>query len=549
MNFKELTMAFGTQEIFNNITLKINEKAKVGIVGVNGAGKSTLFRIIKGELEPVSGKVIIKPGTRLGFLPQVINDEIPDMNILTFDYLLSGRPIKKLEEELTNIYTEMSTETDSKKVDTLMKKITKIQSKLEYWDEFNAENILLKIISGMSIDSELLDKPLSQLSGGQKSKIAFAKLLYSKPEILLLDEPTNHLDQGSKDYVINYLKNYDGMILVISHDIEFLNAVTSETLYLNKATHQMELFPGCYEKYMAIKKERDKSARRLLERQEVEEAKLKNIIAKYIRGNEKKANIAKDRQKKLAKLQASKVVIEDQAKTSNIKMSVNKQSNIVPLKVMDVSFGYTQDKKLFHDLTFDLSRGEKFLILGENGVGKSTLLKLIVGLLNPVNGSITINNNTEIAYYAQEHETLIMDQSIIENFSHTDLNTKQLRAYLGNFLFSNDDIYKKVNVLSPGERSRVALAKLTLTKANLLVLDEPTNHLDPETQKIIANLFKDYEGTMLIVSHNPEFVNNLNIERVLILPEGKIEYFNKDIVKYYHDLNNTSKYKKKNKIN
>ena len=549
MNFKDLTMAYGTQEIFNDITLRINENSKVGIVGVNGAGKSTLFKIIKGELEPVSGKVIIKPGTRIGFLPQVISDEIPDMNINVFDFLLTGRPIKELEDELTDIYTKLSIENDSKKVDIYMKKISKIQAKLEYWDQYNAENILLKIIYGMNIDDELLSLSLKQLSGGQKSKIAFARLLYSNPEILMLDEPTNHLDQDSKDYIINYLKNYHGMILVISHDIEFLDEVTNETLYLNKATHTMELFKGNYEKYMKIKKERDLSMLNLLEKQEREEEKLKKIISKYIRGNEKKANIAKDRQKKLEKLQKEKVVVEETTKTASIKMEMNKQSSLIPLKVLNLSFGYKKENILFKDLTFDLSRGEKFLILGENGVGKSTLLKLIMNELSPLVGTVDITSNTEIAYYAQEHEDLQMDKTIIENFTAFDMNTKNIRSYLGNFLFHGDDIYKQVKVLSPGERSRVALAKLTLSKANLLILDEPTNHLDPETQKIIANVFRNYEGTMLIVSHNPEFVNNLNIERVLILPEGKIDYYSKDMVRYYHELNNASKYKKKNKIN
>lgn len=549
MNIKNLTLSFGTQEIFNDITLRINENEKVGIIGVNGAGKSTFFNVVLGKLEPASGKITMKPGTRVGFLPQVISDEIPDMNISVFDFLLTGRPIKDLEYQLTNLYIKVGEENDSKKYDQLMNEITKVQSKLEYWDQYQAENILLKIIAGMSIENELLDKPLNQLSGGQKSKIAFARLLYSNPEVLLLDEPTNHLDQDSKDYIVNYLHNYHGMVLVISHDIEFLDAVTNCTLYLNKATHTMELFPGNYEKYMSIKQEKEKAQLKLLEKQEKEEEKLKKIITKYIGGNEKKANIAKDRQKKLAKLEEQKVVIEKPLKTSTIKMKINRPSNLVPLKIMDLEFGYNKDKKIINDLTFDLSRGEKFLILGENGVGKSTLLKLIVGQLTPDKGIIDLTTKTDIGYYAQEHELLDLNKTIIENFSKEGLDTKAIRAHIGNFLFSGDDIYKSVKVLSPGERSKVALAKLTLTGANLLILDEPTNHLDPDTQRIIANVFNSYEGTMLIVSHNPEFVDNLGIERVLILPEGRIDYYSKEIVKHYQDLNNQVKYTKKNKMN
>ena len=536
MNIKDLYMSFGPQELFSDINIFIKEDAKVGIIGLNGAGKSTLFKIIKGDLEPTSGKISFKKNTRLGFLPQVISDEIPNTDITVLDFLLSGRPIASLEEDLKSLYLKISETTDEKLINNLMNKISKVQSKLDYWEQYEAENILLKIIAGMNIDIDMLDKQLNQISGGQKSKLAFARLLYSKPEILMLDEPTNHLDKDSKDYIINYLKSYQGMVLVISHDIDFLDAVTDHTLYLDKITHKMELFPGNYHKYLKIKEEREKTNLRTLEKQEKEEEKLKKIIAKYIRGNEKKANIAKDRQKKLARLEKEKVVLERQAKRVSIKMTFDHPGSSVPLKVQKLSFGYSS-KLLFSNLSFELIRGEKFLILGKNGVGKSTLLKLIVGKLTPKTGTITIGTNVKIAYYAQEHESLDLEKSILDNFDSFDIAPGSLRAHLGNFLFSGDDIYKKVKVLSPGERSRVALAKLSLMKANFLILDEPTNHLDPETQKIIADLFKDYEGTILLVSHNPSFVDRLNISRVLILPEGKIEYFSKEKVEYFNKLN------------
>lgn len=544
MNIKNLTMTFGLQEIFDDVSLQIKEKEKVGIIGVNGAGKSTFFKIIMGKLEPDSGRIILKEGTRIGFLPQVISDEIANMNISVFDYLLEGRPIKKLEKELSKAYDKASLETDEKKIDNIMKQISKLQAKLEYYEVYNAENILLKIITGMNIDSDLLNMKLGDLSGGQKSKIAFARLLYSNPEVLLLDEPTNHLDIDSKDYIINYLKKYNGTVLVISHDIEFLDAVTTETLYVDKTTHKMELYPGNYEKYMKIRNERLKVQERLSEKQEREEEKLKKIIAKYIRGNEKKANIAKDRQKKLAKLEANKVTLETKKKTANFKIKINQPSGIIPLKCENLKFGYNKEQVLFDNLTFALTRGEKFLIVGENGVGKSTLLKLIMNYLEPLEGKIDINKKTEIGYYAQEHELLDKDKTILENFSNYGLSTKNLRSFLGNFLFTGDDVYKKISYLSPGERSRVALAHLALTGANLLILDEPTNHLDPETQKMIAKTLKDYEGTMLIVSHNTHFVDNLGVERMLFLPSGEIRYYDKDTVLYYQELYNQRKYKK-----
>ena len=549
MNIKNLTMSFGVQEIFDDVNLQIKDNEKVGIIGMNGAGKSTFFKLVMGKLEPDSGRIILKPGTRIGFLPQVISDEIPSMEISVFDYLLDGRPIKKLEQELSDAYTEASIETDEKKLKFIMKRIGKLQENLEYYEVYNAENILLKIVTGMNIDSDLLDMQLCNLSGGQKSKIAFARLLYSNPEILLLDEPTNHLDVDTKEYIINYLRNYNGTILVISHDIDFLDQVTTQTLYVDKATHKMELYPGNYEKYMKIRNERLKTLERIHDKQEKEEEKLKKIIAKYIGGNEKKARIAKDRQKKLARLEENKVVLEQKQKVAHFKIKINHPSGVVPIKCENVKFGYKEDHILMENLTFDLGRGEKFLIVGENGVGKSTLLKLIVGQLKPMLGEIVLNQKTEIGYYAQEHELLDNEKIILENFEGTGLSTKDLRSFLGNFLFHGEDVYKKVSVLSPGERSRVALAKLALTGANLLILDEPTNHLDPQTQEMIAQTFKNYEGTMLVVSHNVDFVDNLGVERMLMLPSGEIRYYDKDTVLYYQELNNQSKYKKNPKNN
>lgn len=536
MNIENLCMEFGTQTIFDNANASLKEFDKVGIVGVNGAGKSTLFRIILKELEPTSGKVTFKNNAKIGFLPQVITDNLSNKDITVFDYLLSARPINELNEEKVKLYEQASIEQDDKKLDYIMKKISKIETKLEYYNEYEAESILLKIIAGMNIDSNLLEMKLLDLSGGQKSKVAFAKVLYSKPEILLLDEPTNHLDIDTKDFIIDYLKKYHGMILVISHDIEFLNEVTNTTLYVNKITHKLEVYNGNYEKYQKIKKEKELSLQRLLEKQQAEEEKLKRIIAKYIGGNEKKANIAKDRQKKLARLEQNKVTLEKKNKTTNFKIKVETKSGVIPLKVDDLQFGYTEDNLLYNDLRFSLDRGEKFLIVGENGIGKSTLLKLIMGLLSPLKGTITYGHNLKIGYYAQEHELLDNDKNILENFSDSGLSEREIRSLLGNFLFYNDDIYKKIKILSPGERSRVSLAKLAVLDTNMLILDEPTNHLDPETEMIISKTFKEYEGTILLVSHNQEFIENLGVGRMLLLPSGTIRYYDENIVKYYQDL-------------
>lgn len=537
MNIQNLFMSFGTQEIFRDVTVSFNDNDKVGITGVNGAGKSTLFNLILGKISPDSGKITIKNNKVIGYLPQVITDEIPSDDINVFDYLLTGRPIKEIKEKQKLMYEEIANETDIKKVNYKLKEIAKLEDKLTYYDEYNAENALLKIISGMNIDDKLLDLKLTSLSGGQKSKIAFARLLYSKPEIMLLDEPTNHLDLDTKEYIADFLKKYHGLVLVISHDIEFLNEVTNKTLYVDKIYKTATLFNGNYEKYLKAKKENDLAKKRLYDKQVKEEEKLKAIISKYIRGNEKKANIAKDRIKKLEKLQSEKVILEKKNKYTRFKIKINYPSYTTPIAVKNVSFGYDETELLYENLSFDLTRGEKLLVVGENGMGKTTLLKLIMGYLTPLSGSILISEKTQIGYYAQEHEILNNNEIIVNNFKEFNLPVYELRKVLGSFLFSGDDIYKKVEVLSPGERSRVALAKISLSGANTLILDEPTNHLDPMTQSIIADTFSDYEGTMLVVSHNLDFVDNLKIDRMLLLPSGKIVYYDREIVMHYEMIN------------
>jgi len=538
MQIKNLTMSFGNQELFNNININIDDYEKVGIVGLNGAGKSTFLKIVYGQITPDKGKVIIKNNTRVAYLPQVIKDEIPEENITVFDFLLLGRPIDKLNKELEKLYIEISSAEESK-LNDLYKKINVINQELEYWESYSAENTLLKIIDGMNIDDNLLEKPLNTLSGGQKSKIAFARLLYSKPEIILLDEPTNHLDIDTKEYIINYIKNYKGGVYVISHDIEFLNEVTTKTLFLDKRLKTFELFNGNYDKFKKVIDHHELEIERKIEKQQEEEIKLRKIIEKYTNSSGNRKKMAQDREKKLEKLLKDKITSPVKSKELNLKININRESTKYPLTVNKLSFKYDKSSKryILHNLSFSLSKGEKFLIVGVNGVGKSTLLKLIMNRLTPDKGEIIIGDKTDLGYYAQEHELLDNNKSIIDNFNDIDISTKELRNVLGRFLFYEDDVYKKVSILSPGERSRLSLAKLSLTGANLLVLDEPTNHLDPETQKIIANTFKTFKGTMLVVSHNPEFVDNLGIERVLILPTGQIDYYKRDIIEHYKMIN------------
>lgn len=537
MRLKKLTLSFGTQPIFDHIDLYIPEREHIGLVGVNGAGKSTFFKLLTKELTPDDGEIILESKKKIALLPQVITDEIPSLDMTVFEFLESGRPIEQLEKKLQSTYEELAEHPEKEKI--LYQKINRIQSDLEYYEQYKADTILLKIIEGMHIDGDMLDQPLKNLSGGQKSTVAFARLLYSKPEIILLDEPTNHLDLMTKDYVVQFLKSYSGTIFIISHDTEFLNQVATTILFLDKRTHKMELYPGNYDRFLKLHAEHEKNLLFQAKIEEREENKLRAIVQKYEHGNGKRKKMAQDREKKLAKLLENKIEVPPSMRQVTFQMDVKRESGMTPVRVEKLCFKYdkTKPKGIINKLSFSLHKGEKFLIVGENGVGKSTLLKLIVGILKPDFGTIEIGNHTDIGYYAQEHELLDKTTTIFDNFHDTDLNDKEIRSALGRFLFSGDEVFKNVSILSPGEQSRVALAKLSVSGANFLILDEPTNHLDPDTQKIISKAFQSFEGTMLVVSHNPEFVYDLGIGRILLLPEGKIVPYDEEIVKHYHTLN------------
>lgn len=530
-----MSLSFQMNKIYEHVNFQFQDNDKVGIIGVNGAGKTTLFRVIMKEIQLDEGSIIISKKKRIGYLTQEFN--INDLNQTVFDYLMHARPIEELEKQLSDLYIEVAQETDKQKQNKILKKIGNTQEMLEYYDYYQAENILMELISKMNIDSTLLDMKLSDLSGGQKSKIAFAHLLYSNPEILLLDEPTNHLDVTTRDYIIEYIKNYKGMVLIISHDIDFLNQVTSKTLYIDKSNHSFTTYEGNYETFLKKYEQQIEFQNRLIEQQEKEIEKLRSFVLQYSNSSGKRKRIAQSREKQLNKKMQEKIERKETYQKVKFKLQPNREGSKIPVKVNNISFGYTENNQLIKNLSFLIQNKERFLIIGENGVGKSTLLKLIINQLKPTEGNIWLGNKTDIAYYAQEQESLDPNKTILENVDRSEYSPKEIRTILGSFLFFNDDVFKKVSILSPGEKARVALCKVMLEKANLLVLDEPTNHLDPETMRIIGENFKNYEGTILLVSHNPEFVEKIGIDRMLILPSGKISNYDKEKLEYYYHLN------------
>ena len=536
MQGENMFLAFGSETIYDDANFRIEEKDKVGIVGVNGAGKTTLFKIILKEERLDAGKVTIN-NKKIGYLPQEIS--FKDKEMIVLDYLYSARPIEKLEKELNNIYEKLPS-VENKEQTRLLKKAEKIQNELDSLHQYSAEDELLSIIDNMKIESDLLEMKVGNLSGGQKSKIAFARLLYENADILLLDEPTNHLDMKTKDFVINYLKSYHGMVLVISHDIDFLNEVITKIMFINKVTHKIKIYKGNYTEFKRLYAEEMLQKELRIKEQEREIKELSKVVKKAeqaSRTNHNLKRLGQSRKKMLDKKLEELETRDTEYKTVSMKVEPLEKSGKIPIEVEHLTFHYPNKNNLYYNLSFQLQRGEKFLIVGENGVGKSTLLKLILNNLSPIKGNIIYGYNVKIAYYAQELEILDEEKTILENLDNPHYNDLELRTFLGNFLFTKDDVFKKVKVLTPGEKARLALCKILLERANIIILDEPTNHFDPETQKIIGENFKNYTGTLIMVSHNPSFVEQIGVTRMLILPEGKIVEYQKELLHYYYYLN------------
>ena len=536
MKGQHLNLSFGSEVIYDDAEFVLGDKDKTGIVGVNGAGKTTLFKVILKKQELDSGSITMK-NVNIGYLPQEI--DFLDKQKTVLEYLFDARPIKKLQKELEDIYEKLEYESDENQ-NLLLKRMSVLQSKLEEYDVYNAENILLQIIEDMKIDSQLLDMKLKDLSGGQKSKIAFAHLLYSKHDLLLLDEPTNHLDITTKDYIIKFLQNYKGCVLIISHDTDFLNQIVNKILFINKSTHKISVYSGNYVEFKRKFAQEQLLKELRITQQEKEIKRLAEFVQRAkqaSRTNHKLKKMGQDREIKLEKALSTLEKRDKEYKHVKLNIEPNRQGGQVPVEVKNLTFYYEGKPTLYDKLSFSLTSGDRFLIVGENGVGKSTLLKLILGILTPKKGEIIFSKKTDIAYYAQELEILDENKNIFDNVEDSKLNDLQRRSLLGNFLFYGDSVFKKTSILSPGEKARVALCKLLLKRANLLVLDEPTNHLDKETQAIIGKNFHDYTGTILLVSHNPEFVEQIGITRMLILPEGKILDYSRELLNYYYVLN------------
>lgn len=543
MNMKgtHLSLSYGTKVIYDDTGFNFEDADKVGVVGVNGAGKTTLFKIILGKQKLDEGEIDL-PALRLGYLPQEIKIPEEQAEMTVWEYIAKARPVDELQEQLNGEYEKLAKYPES---EAIMNRINHLQDLMDSYDMTNLDYELLKIVEKMGLE-KLVDKRVVELSGGQKSKVAFARVLFENAGLLLLDEPTNHLDVQTRKFVANYLRNYRGTVMVISHDVDFLDEVTNRTLFVNKVTHKMKVYRGNYTAFRRQYAEERAAEEMRISEQEREIQRIREFVERA--RNAKRSNTALIRQghvreKMLERKEAELESREMEYQRVSLDLTPAHLGSKTPIEVQNLSFGYGDE--LLHDrLSFSLTRGEKFLVVGENGAGKSTLLKLLVGELEPKEGAVILGKGVEMAYYAQELEILDERRTILENVRSYDLTETETRAVLANFLFHDEEIYRKVEVLSPGEKARVALCKILTKRANLILLDEPTNHFDPETQKLIGENFREYPGTVVMVSHNPSFVEEVGITRMLILPRrdedtrvAKIKNYSPELLEYYYYLN------------
>ncbi len=522
LQVNQLTKYYGADLILHNIKLEIQTRDRIALVGRNGSGKSTLLKIIAGELNYDSGEIIKPKDVTIGFLDQYTG--LDTDNSIWEEMMNVFQDLKDMEKQLRYLEQQMSKEDvyqNEMKYNKILSEYDYLQNEFKEKGGYQYEADIRSVLHGLNFADYSYDTKISTLSGGQKTRLALGKLLLSKPDILILDEPTNHLDIETLTWLEQYLQTFNGAILIVSHDRYFLDKVVNQVYEC--ANNTLTRYIGNYSKYLEQKAANFEREMKMYEKQQEEIARIKEFIARNIvRASTTKR--AQSRRKMLEKMEImDRPSIDD--KSVSFSFQIERQSGNEVLNVSDLSIGYNSNI-LSSNIHFRVTRGDSIALLGPNGVGKSTLLKTLVGKLTAIHGSIQFGTNVNIAYYDQEQADLTSNKSVLnELWDEYPMKTeKEIRTVLGNFLFSGDDVLKPVSTLSGGEKARLSLAKLMLLNANLLILDEPTNHLDLDSKEILENALVDYPGTILFVSHDRYFINRIATKVFELTKDGINEY-------------------------
>ncbi|MFB7142489.1 ABC-F family ATP-binding cassette domain-containing protein [Gottfriedia sp. NPDC056225] len=510
---------FGSDIILSNIKLEVQTNDRVAIVGRNGAGKSTLLKIIAGELSYDGGEINKPKDVTVGYLAQ--NTGLQSDQTIWEEYYSVFNHLVEMQENMRKLEVKMTQEevySNQSVYDKIMNEYDHLQYTFKENGGYQFEADIRSIISGLGFSNEDYETKISSLSGGQKTRLALGKLLLTKPDLLILDEPTNHLDIDTLSWLERYLQSYPGAVLIVSHDRYFLDQVVNIVYEISNRRHQR--FVGNYSKYLDLKAAQYEQELKQFEKQQEEISKLEDFVQRNI-ARASTTKRAQSRRKQLDRMvRLDKPLGEDSS--ANFSFAIEKQSGNDVLSVQDLFIGYNRIPTIDHTMKFVLNRGDSVALVGPNGVGKSTLLKTIIGDLNKLQGTIDFGANVSVGYYDQEQAKLTSNKRVLDElWDDYPLKPEQeIRTILGNFLFSGDDVTKIVTSLSGGEKARLALAKLMMKKANFLILDEPTNHLDLDSKEVLENALLDYPGTILFVSHDRYFMNRLSTKTFELAKEG-----------------------------
>ncbi len=503
LSCQNISKSFGAEEVLDNVSFHIEEYEKAAIVGINGAGKSTLLKIMVHELSPDSGTVTIGKDKTIGYLAQ--NQEIDTDRTIYEEVLSAKQPVIDMEQEIIRMESGMES-VPPQDLETYMDKYDRLVHQFELAEGYSYQSEVIGVLNGLGFAEAEFGKKQKELSGGQRTRVALGRLLAAKPDILLLDEPTNHLDIASIQWLENFLLNYKGAVLVVSHDRYFLDKIVTKVIEVSG--HRADSYQGNYTAYAKKKAAVMEAKLKAYYNQQQEIRHQEAVITKLKSFNrEKSIKRAESREKMLAKIERlDRPVQENTDMHIALKPCITSGNDVLSVQGLSKSFG---SLNLFSDACFDIHRGERVALIGNNGTGKTTILKIINDMLPADAGQIILGTNVHIGYYDQDHQVLHADKTLFEEISddYPELTNTQIRNVLAAFLFTNDDVFKLIGDLSGGERGRVSLAKLMLSEANFLILDEPTNHLDMASKEILEHALVHYEGTVLFVSHDRYFIN------------------------------------------
>jgi ATPase subunit of ABC transporter with duplicated ATPase domains len=523
-----LSVEVGGRLVVDRATFTIRAHDKVGLVGRNGAGKTSLLKVLGGGSPSVAGTVHRTGG--LGYLPQ--DPRIAGLldGITPVQHILSGRGLDQAAVRIEKLRLQMEEDPNERNV----ARFTRAEEEFRNEGGYSAESEVRSLAHGLGLGADRLDLPLAVLSGGERRRVELSRILFAGSDVLLLDEPTNHLDADAKAWLMKFLRAYRGALLVISHDLDLLDEAITRVLYLDRAReeasgHLVE-YKGTYTQYITSRAKDEERQAKQAAAQVKEIHRLQTVVDRF-GAKASKASMAHSIEKRIARLDSDRIEAPEAARILSVRFPDPPHCGRSVLEVSDLTKGYG-GPPVFRDVSFDVGRGERLLVLGLNGAGKTTLLRILAGQTTPDSGDVHFGHQVVAGYYAQEHEGLDVNRSLLDHMRDQagHLGDALLRSFLGMFGLTGEKAYQEAGTLSGGEKTKLALAQLVAGKHNLLLLDEPTNNLDPGSRQAIAESLASWAGTMVIVSHDEEFVRHLAPQRVLMMPDGELDYFSDDLL-------------------